>query len=127
MTFEKYSDERMIELIERGDFWLFINSTITLTKEDQERLEMLEIKMREKRKSTKNVALECSLKIERDPDNWEKYWNEYLKISANPIRSFTFDGFEFVEKNAKPFGDNSAHVGVPKHWSGCRVAVVRLD
>ena len=44
-----------------------------------------------------------------------------------PHTSFITDGYEQMEKTVKPFGDNSAHVGIPKGWIGCKVAITRLE
>lgn len=41
-------------------------------------------------------------------------------------KSFSFKGYEVIEKTVKPHS-TSAHVGLPVSWTGCRVAVVRLD
>ncbi len=42
------------------------------------------------------------------------------------IKTFSFQGHEVIEATVKPHS-TSAHVGLPKKWTGCRVAVVRLD
>jgi putative transposon-encoded protein len=39
---------------------------------------------------------------------------------------FILHGLELIEKTVKPHA-TSAHIGLPKSWTGCRVAVVRLD
>ena len=44
-----------------------------------------------------------------------------------PPTSFIVDGYEMLEKVVKPFGDNSAHVGIPKSWIGSKVAIIKLD
>jgi len=41
-------------------------------------------------------------------------------------KDFSFKGYEVIEKTVKPHA-TSAHVGLPISWTGCRVAVVRLD
>jgi len=41
-------------------------------------------------------------------------------------REFSLHGYEVLEKTVKPHA-TSAHVGLPISWTGCRVAVVRLD
>lgn len=41
-------------------------------------------------------------------------------------KDFSFKGYEVLEKTVKPHS-TSAHVGLPVSWTGCRVAVVRLD
>jgi hypothetical protein len=41
-------------------------------------------------------------------------------------KEFSFQGYEVIEKTVKPHA-TSAHIGVPKSWTGCRVAVVKLD
>ncbi len=45
---------------------------------------------------------------------------------STPLKSFSFQGIEMIEATVKPHS-TSAHVGLPKKWTGCRVAVVRLD
>lgn len=50
-----------------------------------------------------------------------------LNCREGKTKQFKFNGLEVLEKTAKPFGQNSAHIGVPKGWIGCRVAIVRLD
>ena len=44
-----------------------------------------------------------------------------------PHTSFITDGYEQIEKTVKPFGDNGAHVGIPKSWIGFKVAIIRLE
>lgn len=44
---------------------------------------------------------------------------------SSPQKDFTFKGLEVIEATVKPHS-TSAHVGLPKRWTGCRVAVVRL-
>lgn len=41
-------------------------------------------------------------------------------------KKFSFEGVEVIECTVKPHS-TSAHVGLPKKWIGCRVAVVRLE
>ena len=41
-------------------------------------------------------------------------------------KDFSFKGYEVLEKTVKPHS-TSAHIGLPISWTGCRVAVVRLD
>ena len=42
------------------------------------------------------------------------------------VKEFSFRGCEVIDATVKPHS-TSAHVGLPKKWTGCRVAVVRLD
>jgi hypothetical protein len=55
---------------------------------------------------------------------------EFLKkMAGKPSSSqkdFSFKGYEVIERTVKPHA-TSAHVGAPKAWTGCRVAIVRLD
>ena len=44
-----------------------------------------------------------------------------------PHTSFIVDGYEMLEKVTKPFGDNSAHVGIPKSWIGLKVVIIKLE
>ncbi len=41
-------------------------------------------------------------------------------------KKFSLEGYELIEATVKPHS-TSAHIGLPKKWTGCRVAVVRLD
>jgi putative transposon-encoded protein len=41
-------------------------------------------------------------------------------------KEISFIRYEVIERTVKPHS-TSAHIGVPKSWTGCRVAVVRLD
>lgn len=57
----------------------------------------------------------------------KQYWNDLGgESNTTPIKDFSFKGYEMLEKTVKPHA-TSAHVGVPKDWIGCRVAIVRLD
>ena len=47
-------------------------------------------------------------------------------MPSSSQKDFSFKGIEVLEKTVKPHA-TSAHVGLPKSWTGCRVAVVRLD
>ena len=50
---------------------------------------------------------------------------EKLGDSSIP-KHFSFDGYESIDRIVKPHA-TSAHVGVPKDWIGCRVAIVLLE
>ncbi len=72
-----------------------------------------------------------TIRAKTDPEgtvNWheiEKYYRNLGVISTSP-RKIVLEGFEMIEATVKPHS-TSAHVGLPKKWTGCRVAVVRLD
>ena len=87
MVFEKYSDEQIMKLMARNDFWQFVNYAISTTDDDRKRLHNLRNELAIKQKNTPNLALECSLKIENDPDNWEVYWNEYLNKTKPSLKT----------------------------------------
>lgn len=76
MIFENTNPAKIMELMDRGDFWLFVNS-IKLTDEDRQILSDLRKEKEYRRKQTPNIHLEYSLLMEQDPDNWEFYWKEY--------------------------------------------------
>jgi putative transposon-encoded protein len=60
--------------------------------------------------------------------NWRKeglLWGWGGKWTGE-THKFTLHGYEVLEKTVKPHA-TSAHVGLPKNWIGCRVAVIRLD
>jgi len=48
------------------------------------------------------------------------------QIGMCRFKNFSFSGIEIIEATVKPHS-TSAHVGVPKSWISCRVAIVRLD
>ena len=48
------------------------------------------------------------------------------RVVAERPFSITMEGFEVVEKVAKPCA-TSARILVPKHWIGKRVKAVRVD
>ena len=48
------------------------------------------------------------------------------QIGMCRFKNFSFQGIEVIEATVKPHS-TSAHVGVPKSWTGSRVAIVRLD
>jgi hypothetical protein len=54
------------------------------------------------------------------------YLEKWAGKPSSSQKDFSFKGFEVLEKTVKPHA-TSAHVGLPKSWMGCRVAVVRLD
>lgn len=59
---------------------------------------------------------------------WRKeglFWGWGGKWSGE-THEFILHGLECIEKTVK-LHSTSAHVGVPRKWTGCRVAVVRLD
>ncbi len=54
------------------------------------------------------------------------YLEKWAGKPASSQKDFSFRGYEVLEKTVKPHS-TSAHVGLPISWTGCRVAVVRLD
>jgi len=48
------------------------------------------------------------------------------RVPADRPFSITMEGFEVVEKVARPCA-TSARILVPKHWIGKRVRAVRID
>lgn len=67
----------------------------------------------------------------QNKENMQEYatMNYLEKWAGKPSSSqkdFSFKGYEVLEKTVKPHS-TSAHVGLPISWTGCRVAVVRLD
>jgi len=47
-------------------------------------------------------------------------------VQKHNLQNFSISGHELIERTVKPHS-TSAHIGVPKVWIGCRVAIVRLD
>ena len=54
------------------------------------------------------------------------YLEKWVGKPSSSQKDFSFKGYEVLERTVKPHS-TSAHVGLPKGWTGCRVAVVRLD
>lgn len=54
------------------------------------------------------------------------YLEKWAGKPSSSKKNFSFKGYEVLEKTVKPHS-TSAHVGLPKKWTGSRVAVVRLD
>lgn len=79
-------------------------------------------------------SIEFALKTEKsyrhrfDKNDWkiEIRGNMPEQIGMCRYKNFSFQGFEVIETTVKPHS-TSAHIGLPKKWTGCRVAVVRLD
>lgn len=79
-------------------------------------------------------SIEFSLKTEKnyrhrfDKNDWkiEIVGDMPEQIGMCRYKNFSFQGFEMIEAIVKPHS-TSAHVGLPKKWIGCRVAIVRLD
>lgn len=79
-------------------------------------------------------SIEFDLKTEKpyrhrfDKNDWkiEIIGDMPEQIGMCRYKNFSFQGFEMIEATVKPHS-TSAHVGLPKKWTGCRVAVVRLD
>ena len=44
-----------------------------------------------------------------------------------PHTSFITDGYEQIERVAKPFGNGGAHIGVPADWVGMEVVIIRVE
>lgn len=67
----------------------------------------------------------------KDHESMYEYatWDFLERMAGKPSSSqkdFFFKGYEVIEKTVKPHS-TSAHVGLPVSWTGCHVAVVRLD
>jgi hypothetical protein len=88
-----------------------------------------------------NSPGETWMPLEGDCDELLKKWKnnesmyeyatmEFLeRMAGKPSSSqkkFSLEGYELIEATVKPHS-TSAHIGLPKKWTGCRVAVVRLD
>ncbi len=77
------------------------------------------------KRDTDNFAC-CPICLNRLPNVERAFFHDELVELNSRKKIFSFTGLEVIEKTVKPHS-TSAHVGVPKDWIGCSVAIVRLD
>jgi putative transposon-encoded protein len=87
-----------------------------------------EIINRGKKSIEYDIATEKNYRHRFDKNDWkiEIIGDMPEQIGMCRYKNFSFQGVEMIEATVKPHS-TSAHVGLPKKWTGCRVAVVRLD
>ena len=118
-----------------GELFMRLRGGYKIPQQWQPRI--LEAQEIAKSKSRQETITRGKKAIEFSTSNEKKYRHRFDKndwkieiIGDMPKQigmcRFSFDGIEMIEATVKPHS-TSAHVGLPKRWTGCRVTVVRLD